>query len=141
MVVAHSLAWLSVCLTEKMPHAKHFYGSTIMLYAAGLLEVFDFPPLGEEKSIFATCNSYQCVITRCNLHTTYTPGEPKLASIYKYLPSRVATASLRHCFSLNLEPGGHFDAHAAWHAATPLTTILFYRFLQLDAISTSPPSS
>eukprot|EP00285_Hemiselmis_virescens_P011956 CAMPEP_0173400500 /NCGR_PEP_ID=MMETSP1356-20130122/48053_1 /TAXON_ID=77927 ORGANISM="Hemiselmis virescens, Strain PCC157" /NCGR_SAMPLE_ID=MMETSP1356 /ASSEMBLY_ACC=CAM_ASM_000847 /LENGTH=96 /DNA_ID=CAMNT_0014360439 /DNA_START=13 /DNA_END=303 /DNA_ORIENTATION=- len=81
MMVAHTGAWLTVCLGKHQPHNVTFYLANGLVYLAGLLEVKDFPPLW-----------------------------------------------------------GHLDAHALWHAATPLLSYAFYHFLAADGCVSSPPA-
>ncbi|EKX31633.1 hypothetical protein GUITHDRAFT_82927 [Guillardia theta CCMP2712] len=45
LMVANTCAWLSVCLKMKHNFVRLFYISTGLTYAAGALEIFDFPPV------------------------------------------------------------------------------------------------
>uniref|UniRef100_A0A7S0E205 Post-GPI attachment to proteins factor 3 n=1 Tax=Hanusia phi TaxID=3032 RepID=A0A7S0E205_9CRYP len=45
LMIANSCAWLSVCISIKQSFVRLFYLSTVLTYAAGALEIFDFPPM------------------------------------------------------------------------------------------------
>ena len=45
LLSAHSVAWLCRCRVERAPHNKYMYLSAGLTYAAGALEIFDFPPV------------------------------------------------------------------------------------------------
>jgi len=44
LLATHSVGWASRCLRTPAPHNKLFYVSTLLSYAAGALEIYDFPP-------------------------------------------------------------------------------------------------
>jgi post-GPI attachment to proteins factor 3 len=45
LLCAHTLAWLSSCMASPASHNRLFYISAALTYGAGLLEIWDFPPI------------------------------------------------------------------------------------------------
>jgi len=84
MMVAHSLGWVAFCLANRRPHNWLFYTSNLLVYAAGALEIKDFPP----------------VLGSMDAHAVWHAATPPLS----YLFYRFLIADLRWELGLRLDP-------------------------------------
>ena len=135
MVVTHSLAWLSVCLSNPQPHNIIFYVANGMVFFAGLLEVKDFPPLCETPTSLPRPFPPQHLTIYSVLSSIPPIGPEQIAGRGTPETDTRDLPLIDHCAFHPLclpWPGGFLDAHAAWHAATPLLSYAFYYFWLAD---------